>query len=34
MQQFRDVIDECGFIDLGFEGFKFTWCKHFTNGNS
>ena len=24
MQQFRDVIDECGFIDLGFEGPKFT----------
>ncbi|XP_075656619.1 uncharacterized protein LOC142626791 [Castanea sativa] len=34
MQQFRDVIDECGFIDLGFEGSKFTWSKHFTDGHS
>ncbi|XP_075633948.1 uncharacterized protein LOC142606496 [Castanea sativa] len=33
MQQFRDVIDECGFIDLGFEGSKFTWSKHFTDGH-
>ena len=29
MQQFREVIDECGFMDLGFEGLKFTWSKHF-----
>ncbi|XP_075640583.1 uncharacterized protein LOC142612368 [Castanea sativa] len=34
MQNFRDVIDECGFIDLGFEGPKFTWSKHFTDGHS
>ena len=34
MQQFRDVINECGFIDLGFLGSKSTWSKHFTNGHS
>ena len=34
MQQFRDVIDECGFMDLGFEGPKYTWSRHFENGNS
>ena len=34
MQQFRDIIENCGFIDLGFEGSKFTWSKHFTNGHS
>ena len=34
MQQFRDVIDECGFMDLGFEGPKYTWSRHFEIGNS
>nr|XP_023875072.1 uncharacterized protein LOC111987579 [Quercus suber] len=34
MQQFREVIDECGFMDLGFEGSKFTWSKHFEDGRS
>ena len=34
MQQFREVIDEWGFMDLGFEGSKFTWGKHFENGSS
>ena len=34
MQQFKDVIDECGFIDLGFEGSKFTWSKRFTDCHS
>ena len=24
MQQFREVIYECGFMDLGFKGFKYT----------
>ena len=24
MQQFREVINECGFMDLGFEGSNFT----------
>ena len=34
MQQFRDVVDECGFIDLGFVGTNFTWSKHFVDGHS
>lgn len=34
MQLFRDVIDECGFIDLNFVGSQFTWRKHFVNGHS
>ena len=25
MQQFRDVLDHCGFVDLGFSGLAFTW---------
>ena len=25
MQSFQDVLDDCGFIDLGFSGPKFTW---------
>ena len=28
------MIDECGFMDLGFEGSKFTWSKHFESGVS
>ena len=34
MQQFREVIDEYGFMDLGYEGSKYTWSKHFENGVS
>ena len=34
MQQFRETLDECGFIDLGFTGFPFTWSKHWQNGFS
>lgn len=34
MQQFRDVIDECNFMDLGFLGPKYTWSRHFENGHS
>ena len=34
MQLFREVIDECGFMDLGFEGLKYTWSRHFENGSS
>lgn len=34
MQFFRDIIDECGFMDLVFIGPKFTWCKHFGNRHS
>ena len=34
MQSFRDIIDECGFVDLEFVGPKFTWSKHFEDGHS
>ena len=34
MQLFRDVIDECQFMDLGFVGPKFTWAKHYVDGHS
>ena len=34
MQLFRDVLDECGFVDLGFKGSSFTWSKHYRNGVS
>lgn len=27
MQQFRNMINSCRFIDLGFNGPKFTWCN-------
>lgn len=31
MQDFQDVV-ECGFVDLGFVGNKFTWCKQTVDG--
>lgn len=34
MQLFREVIEECGFMDLGFVGPRFTWSKHFEDGHS
>ena len=34
MQLFRDAIDECGFMDLGFTSSQFTWKKHFNDGHS
>ena len=34
MQQFRDVMDECGFINLGFLGPSYTWQKHFSASHS
>ena len=34
MQRFRDVIDECGLMDLGFVGPSYTWSKHFDSGQS
>lgn len=34
MQLFRDVIYECCFMDLGFNGSQFTWSKHFEDGHS
>lgn len=32
MQDFRDVVDECGLINLGFVGNKFTWWKWAAGG--
>ena len=32
MEDFREVLDECGFRDLGFVGGKFTWCNGHPNG--
>ena len=34
MQLFRDVIDECSFMDLRYVGPRFTWTRHFKNGRS
>lgn len=34
MQLFRNVIDECGFLDLSFVGSPYTWQKHFADGHS
>lgn len=31
MQPFRDVLDECGFMDMGFVGSLYTWHRHYTN---
>ncbi|KAL4610052.1 hypothetical protein ACB092_08G024200 [Castanea dentata] len=31
MQEFRDILDECGCMDLDFVGFPFTWHKHYPN---
>ena len=27
MEAFRNTIHKCGFKDLGFSGFEFTWCN-------
>ena len=32
MQKFREVLNECGLFDLGFEGNKFTWYKTYPDG--
>ena len=34
MQLFKDVIDECGFMDLGFVSPKYMWSQHFDSGQS
>lgn len=34
MQLFRDAVDACEFLDLGYSGSKFTWSKHFASGQS
>lgn len=31
MQFFCDVIDECGFFDLGYVGSLFTWKKYYAD---
>ena len=28
MKDFREVQDECGMLDLGYQGFPFTWCNN------
>ena len=28
MTKFRDVLDECGFLDFGFIGHPFIWCNN------
>ena len=33
MEAFRDVMDECGFKDLGFVGGKYTWCRSYEENN-
>jgi hypothetical protein len=32
MQPFRDALDACGFIDLGYIGAPFTWCNNRFSG--
>lgn len=32
MKNFRDALDECGLMDLGHVGSKYTWFKNFGNG--
>ena len=34
MKLFRDVIDECNFMDLGYVSPKFMWAKHYDDGHS
>ncbi len=32
MQTFREALDDCGFIDLGYIGAPFTWCNNRFSG--
>lgn len=34
MQDFKDVLDECDFRDLGYMGGKFTWCNGHRDGHT
>ena len=34
MEEFRDVLDEYGFQDLGYCGNKFTWCNRHGEGHT
>ncbi|GAA0149454.1 hypothetical protein LIER_08618 [Lithospermum erythrorhizon] len=31
MNNFRQMAEECGIIDVGFSGVPFTWCNNFTS---
>ena len=33
MSQFRQAVDDCGFMDLGFVGPAFTWCNNQTGAS-
>ena len=34
MQNFRDAINACGFIDMGYKGIPFTWKKLYRDRHS
>ena len=34
MQRFREALDACSFMDLGYLGSPFTWQRHFRDGHS
>ena len=34
MEEFRNVLDECGFQDLGYNGNKFTYCNGHGEGHT
>ena len=34
LEAFRDVLDKCGFKDLGFMGGKYTWCRGLRGDNT
>ena len=34
MQLFRDALDACEFVDMGYSGCQFTWKNFFRDGNS
>ncbi|GAA0165970.1 hypothetical protein LIER_40096 [Lithospermum erythrorhizon] len=34
MENFCQVVNDCRMFDLGYSGFKFTWCNNFITPNS
>ncbi|GAA0186338.1 hypothetical protein LIER_33626 [Lithospermum erythrorhizon] len=34
MNKFRQMVEDCGIIDVDFSGFPFTWCNDFTSPHS
>ncbi|GAA0175560.1 hypothetical protein LIER_28708 [Lithospermum erythrorhizon] len=34
IEDFRQVIHDCGMFDIGYTGFKYTWCNNFVSPNS